>query len=810
MSGNIELERAALDLLMAALEQEPDSRLDYVRGRCAGNDALLARVTKLLTWDHAGDEPLDSLELPTSLPARSPPVKLGPYRLLNLIGQGGMGSVYRAERMDGAFERTVAIKLLGASALTKGARERFDVERHLMAQLRHPNITTLLDGGVDGDISYLVMEYIDGSPFTHDPGVSRNRQLRRFIKVCAAVGHAHSRLILHRDIKPSNVMIDSAGEPKLLDFGIAKLLHELNEHSTGSAIDLTVDGGLPMTPSYTAPECLEGEPSTVRSDVYSLGVLLFEVLAGRRPFEVAGLSPIKAAQVVRSSTPASLDSGHADLDQIVATAMHLDPERRYYSAIAMAEDITRLLERRPIVARKDDLLYVLWRFFARNRVLVGIVAFAGAAVVTALIAALIALQEANDQRALAERQTATSQSALKFLSDVLQADNPMSAAATDSIRDALASVANSINNPMYEMEVTPETRLFILSNLANIHAGRAERDLASTYIAQSQALLEADKDFENEELIWQQLAATLFNLGEFDQSLAAVDKAFVTPLGFDQPLWRYRIGGLNSRASALALLGRGDEAVEQFNAVIRLNQDYPLFPLDLASAHHGVSNVYANRDEREKAIQHNADALSIAEQFGFLNSSLGLTIQANRVDYLDWAGRHSEADTAFQMTLSGLERTFGREHPAVVELVANRGRALHARGEAAQAVQVMLPWRDYVRERMSLKDPRVSYFEAKLGYALCASNGMQPGIEALQHALISARAVYPPDNWNIPDIEGAIGYCHMLLGDYSQAEEMIRRSHDKFLDIFGPDHYATKGKVKWLKQIEERRSGSVQ
>jgi serine/threonine protein kinase len=313
--------------------------------------------------------------------------RVGVYQLAEEIGQGGMGSVYRAARADGQYEKQVALKLVRSGYDTASVLERFRHERQILASLDHPNIARLLDGGTTDDgIPYLVMELIEGIPvdeYCNQNALSINQRLEIFRKVCGAVQFAHQRLVIHRDIKPGNILVTGTGTPKLLDFGIAKIFDPTSSSET------TVLH--PLTPEYASPEQIRGEPITTATDVYSLGVVLYRLLTGRSPYRVDTHSPAEFARAIteteplRPSTVVARSDGVSssfgeregspgrlrrrllgDLEVILLMALRKEPHRRYSSVEQLAEDIRRYLEGLPVVARKGSWTYRAVKFAGRQ------------------------------------------------------------------------------------------------------------------------------------------------------------------------------------------------------------------------------------------------------------------------------------------------------------------------------------------------------------------------------------------------------------------------------------------------------------
>ena len=375
------------DLFHQALEQPELERKRWLIKACADDVSLLGEVESLLESEKSSAS-LSIREhvvgaataMAESLEQNDLPPRVGPYRLLRQIGRGGMGTVYLAERADGQFEQQVAVKMVQPGMDTEFILARFRRERRVLARLDHRNIGRLLDGGTTSDgIPYFVMEYIDGNWITRhcdSKALSVEQRLRLFLRVCSAVHYAHLQFVVHRDLKPGNILVDSKSEPKLLDFGICKLLYRdasSENHDTGAL-------GMPLlTPEYASPEQVRGEPVNIASDVYSLGAVLYELLTGSRPHVFPKLTPQVVEQVVCQqdvSTPSDVVRQSSkklaarlrgDLDNIILQAMRKEPARRYQTVEQFAGDIRNHLSDRPITARPDTFTYRSGKFLSRHR-----------------------------------------------------------------------------------------------------------------------------------------------------------------------------------------------------------------------------------------------------------------------------------------------------------------------------------------------------------------------------------------------------------------------------------------------------------
>jgi serine/threonine protein kinase len=404
--------RRVREVLYAAAGTEVSARAQFLRDSCGQDSELREEVERLLA---ALEESGGFLE------PHSPPSgdlsggRIGPYLILEQAGQGGMGTVYRAVR-DDDYHQQVAVKLVKRDLETESLLVRFRQERQALALLNHPNIARLLDGGTTAEgRPYLVMEWVQGSMITEYCRAGRlplQRRLELFLLICDAVAHAHRNLVVHRDLKPSNILITPEGIPKLLDFGIAKIL---SPDPVNDALTLTLEGARPLTPDYASPEQVRGEPVTIATDVYSLGAVLYELLTGARPhrFETRTAPEIErvvCSQDVPRPSAAAHEAGvparelRGDLDNIISKALEKELSRRYSHVEELAADLRRYLDGRPVLARPGSFWYRASKFTRRNKALAGTVAAVALALTLGLALALWQAREAGRQRAVAERR----------------------------------------------------------------------------------------------------------------------------------------------------------------------------------------------------------------------------------------------------------------------------------------------------------------------------------------------------------------------------------------------------------------------
>ena len=502
--SELEQKRRALAIFDAIAELDPAQRANALDALCAGDDALRARVQALLDADAHVTEPFagDASAWGSALANDNTDADnaigraIGAWRIVGTIGRGGMGAVHAVERSDGAYAQQAALKLIRASADSPAARERFLRERQILAGLQHPNIATLLDGGISADGEpYFVMERVDGEPIDRwcdARGLGLRERVVLFLQVLDAVHFAHRNLVVHRDLKPSNLLVDGDGRVKLLDFGIAKQLE-------GSDVTATHDRAL--TFEYASPEQLHDAPITTATDLWQLGVVLHRLLSGSHPFGLTSDTPVakqlqqlerepepltrSAAQASPEQaalrggmSPASLSRAlHGNLAEIVQACLRRDPDARYASADALANDLRAWLDDRPIAAvpLSRGERGKLW--LRRNRVLAASIAAVSIALLAGTGVALWQAREAREQARIAQRESDSARATLGFLTDTLAAAAPGQAMSTEvSVRQLLDKARKQLDQRTLE----PQVRQSIQRMLGHLYLSLGESEVAAT------------------------------------------------------------------------------------------------------------------------------------------------------------------------------------------------------------------------------------------------------------------------------------------------------------------------------------------
>ncbi|MBL8268180.1 serine/threonine-protein kinase [Steroidobacter sp.] len=683
-------EGEVLRWLEQALDQPGNTRYQWL-GRQQLPEWLHQRVERLLDADAQLDsqflEPAGTSPEHVSVPLIGE--RLGNYELLRRLDAGGMGVVFLARRADDTFEQQVAIKVIRPPHLEMSPEfrrrliERVENERALLARLDHRNVARILDGGSTASgMPYLVMEYIQGRSlleYCDSNHLDVPARVAVFRKVCEGVQEAHRHLIVHRDLKPENILVGADSEPRLLDFGIARTLEE-SDLDFGGATHLTA-----MTPAYASPEQVRRQPLTTSSDVYSLGVVLYQLLSGVRPYDLAELTPTQVEQVVCHGTHEPLrrslqrarlsDSDRdtraaqlsTDLDRIVAKAMHREPERRYASARELADDLQRYLERRPVLAHPDSMFYRARKFIGRHRIGTAAATLAGIAIFTATG---VALWQAGEARRAADDTRLVNQ----FLLDVLQMSDPFDAGSELTLSQALDSAATSIDERFADRpDLTAEIRFGIgYSMLSRYRLASAEQQLTL-------ALTESQAEFGANDIrtlrVLDGVAGLRQEQGRVDEAQSMYEQVIATMETTQQtgdPLYVTLLGNL---ANLHLIQERYPEAERWLvRAQAALDKRGGQLSLDRANIYNNLAHATHGLEDYERAEKYYAQAQVMYEQlFPDGNPDLASLLN-NRALLAEDRGRPDEALALHRRSLEVRQRVFGSEHPMVVVALANVAR----------------------------------------------------------------------------------------------------------------------------------------
>lgn len=611
------------DIYQRALDLDKAARRPFVASECGGDEQLAAEVIKLLEVPTRGSSEVDGIveSAAKAFGALPDGERVGPYRLLGVIGTGGMGHVYLAERADREFEQRVAIKMVSLGAASPSMVERFRLERQILANLDHNHIARLLDGGTtSAGVPYLVMEYIDGVSivdYCAERESSLDEKLDLILKICDAVQYAHRQLTVHRDIKPSNILVTRDGMPKLLDFGVAKLLDARRDRG------LTRVEARVLTPEYASPEQLLGEPVTTSTDVYGLGVLLYELLSGSKPFDLGSATSPEIHELVCHTDPvepsvAAARSGHrwraarldGDLDKITMKAIRKEPERRYETVRDLANDIRNYQRGLPVAARVPSWTYRAGKFFGRNRTAITATAAAVVAAITLTTFYTLRLADERDRANLAAREA---EEVSEFLASLFESASPrVSQGEEISAVELLEEGSSQIDQ--LDGQPVLQAKLYRVIGESYTHLGAYEKGLV--LLENSVDLLEASED--SGPLVLADavatLAATQNLLQRHEAAIAGYRRALAlreAELGSDHSEVAFTMARL---AGALGWQGRTEEALPFLRGALEIktkNGDQDEEMLDLL----GITAVNLAQSGRfEEAIAVNRRSIDLSVQ----------------------------------------------------------------------------------------------------------------------------------------------------------------------------------------------------
>ncbi len=792
-----------------ALELPSVERQSFIEQKSNGDELIVKEVHALLESDEEAEDFIERPVLPISDLVRDETAlagkQIGQYLIEKEIGRGGMGAVYVAKRADREFEKRVAVKLIKRGLDTDDIIRRFRHERQILAALDHPNITRLLDGGTTDDgLPYLVMDYVEGLPVTRyseKHGLTVNQRLKLFLQVCSAVFYAHQNLIIHRDLKPSNILVTTDGIPKLLDFGIAKLT------APDSPQTLDRQSTQLMTPEYASPEQILGQSVTTATDIYSLGVVLYELLTGHKPFKIKGDNQFELSKVITGSAPLKPSSIvtqgrkisnrqaavsiqlRGDLDNIILMAIRKEPDRRYSSVEQFAADIERFLDGLPVLAREDTFGYRASKFVQRHKAAVT----AGAGFVTALVGGLIATRR---QAEIARRQRDNAEKINQFLEKMLASANPRAAGKDVKVSEILGIAAQSIETDFSD---NPAIAANLNTTLGLTYLSLGQFDSAEKHL--KSALDTRLSRFPRKSL---EVARSLNNYGKFLAEKGDLNQA--------EPLYREALETLRNLLGSkslevadtlenigylVGLKANYREAIRFYEEelairIAHLGENHP----DVARTMGKLGNVLTVLDKREQAEPLHRQSLKILQKLHGREHPDIVSSIFNLVGTI-YAARPEEAERLSRESLAMSRRIFGAEHTDTVWAQYNLAYVLIHRKKHAEAEAVV---REALEKRgVSIPEehPAVGSCLLLLGRTLMAQGDFQNARSAFEQCLELRRKTLPEDHWLLATSSSFLGECLMNLGDTGSGKRLLFENYEILREKLGADHEQTR-------QAEER------
>ena len=750
-------------------------------------------------------------------------LRIGPYKVLQEIGHGGMGSVYLAARADEQYQKRVAIKVIKAGMDGAEVVGRFRRERQILAALDHPNVARLLDGGAtEQGLPYLVMEYIQGQPL-HDYCDSRRlpiaRRLEIFQQVCSAVAYAHRNLIVHRDLKPSNILVTADGVPRLLDFGIAKLL---NPELSGEALTAT---GLALTPEYASPEQARGEAITTASDVYSLGVILYELLTGQRPYrlktrqplevlravcdqdpekpstavgrtavaadgDASGVPGAEAVSATREGSPARLQRKlRGDLDNIVMMAMRKEPQRRYASVEALSEDIRCYLEQRPVAARKGTAAYRAGKYVRRHAVAVT----AGAAFVV-LLAALAVTMTVQSARLARERDTAArerdkAEKVSGFLVDLFKVSDPGEARGNSiTAREILDTGATKIGTQLKDQ---PDVKAALMDTMGRVYVSLGLYDKARPLAEEALGLRRQALGREHLDVArsLQSVAAVLNKKGDYPGAEALQREALSMRRKLLGAEHADIAASLNSLAATVNNQGRYAEAESLHREALAMKRKLygPEHP-EVAITLNNLANTLDDKGDYAGAETLHREALAMRRKLlGHDHPDVAASL--NNLAVIRYrVGDYPGAAGFLRESLEIKRKVLGREHPDIAASLNNLASVLYQQGDYASAEA-------YHREALAMKRKLLGQEHPDVATALnnLANTLYQEGKYAeaevlMREALAMNRKFLGAEHAEVARSMSNVADILDRKGDHAAAESLVREALAMKRKLLGNDH----------------------
>jgi serine/threonine-protein kinase len=786
-------------LFQAALVAEPAHRTAHLAAACGGDAELRAEVESLLAayQEAAGflSSPAEEAPEPLSLQ------RIGPYQVAQRLGAGGMGVVYLGLRADGEYQRRVAIKVLKPGLDSEEVIRRFRTERQILAALEHPNIARLLDGGTtEHGLPYFVMEYVEGRPidvYCQEDRLALRQRLELFLTVCSAVELAHRNLVVHRDLKPGNILVTADGMPKLLDFGIAKLL---NPELSSVALGATAVGLQPMTPDYASPEQVRGEHVNTASDVYSLGVLLYELLTGRHPYRSQASDPAEIRRLVTDQEPRKPSLAAApgeplarqlagDLDNIVLKALRKEPSRRYASVEQLAEDIRRHLSGQPVLARPGTWGYRASKFVQRHRMGVATAAALLLAVLSFGIGMSVLAARLARERDHAEQEQQRAEQVTAFLTRTFEISDP--GRSNGETVTARALLDEGVRRLLPELTGQPEVQADLQTTIGTIYQRLGLPDRA-------QPLLEASRDTRRR----------LYGdghpkLADSLSGLAAVEEDRVNfPQAIDMTRQALAIRrrwygdehetvarSLNHLGMLLRRQGHLPAAERNLRSALTLRRHLPgPPPLDVAESLNDLGVVLWEQGRYTEAEQEAREALALRRRVhGPVHVEIADTLNllaAIRAASGDWP----QAENLMRQALEMRRRLYQGDHPRLAESLNNLGALLKDRGRPDEAEPVLREALAMRRRLFGNKHPSVATTLANLGWIALAHQEGEAAERLFQESLEIRVQTLGQNHSLVSDSLSGKATALEKEGKLGEAEETLRETLRIRRSVLGDQH----------------------
>jgi tetratricopeptide (TPR) repeat protein len=806
-------------IFQGALERPLTARSAYLDEACAGDRALRAEVEGLLE-EHA-TEP-EFMQAPLLEPARDlPPISLTPnsgqsgghtgghddgqtggqenarigqYRIIRKLGAGGMGKVYLAMHEGPGFERAVALKVIHDGLDTDEVLRRFQLERRILAALKHANVARLIDAGQTPDgRPYFVMDFVEGvtiDVYCEREQLSLRQRLLLFQKICDAVQHAHNNLVIHRDLKPSNILVAKDGTPVLLDFGIGKVLKtpEILGSPEPDAAGTPKTGLRAFTPEYAAPEQVRGDPVSVATDVYGLGLLLYRILTGQRPFDPGNGYEYEKAVLEKEPTRPSIHGGRAlrgDLDTIILKALRKEPERRYSSVAALSDDVQRYLEGLPVRARADTFGYRTGKFVRRHRL-----ALAAAVVVFTALSAATLYSRAQTRVVTRERDKA-----IEVQTFLLEMFGSMGPGRSDSVsvRQLLAGQAALAQNTYGNRpELLAQMQMVIGEGFDRLGLFAPAESLFTSALATRRAALASDHaDIA--------ISASMLGWVNFERGRAPAGEVLLREAvnrwpdaNPYNPAMHAR--SMNDLGVVLEAQGKYDEAVELYRQTLLIrrrlfgdsNRAVGVTLNNLAMATSRKGNFTA-------AVAIAETALVVMRRVSGMDHQRSTLIQGNLANLKSQLGDVAGAEAQYRDLLARQVRVSGAQHPVTAFSQLNFASVLRSQGKLAEAETLLVQSLASFEKAYGPEHNRVGLALAALGGVRSELGRHREAKPLLERAVAMQKKVRGETHRETSAAIAQLGAMHANMGNWAEAERVLREAMGVMVKALGDKHIETAG-----------------
>ncbi|MBE0552034.1 MAG: serine/threonine protein kinase [Ignavibacterium sp.] len=834
---NLEKLNKVRELFDEASRLSTDERELYLNQKCANDLELKKEILSL--FDSLGNTK-DFLEEPLTIVEQNksgftdPYIgkQIGNYLIEGEAGIGGMGLVYSGKRNDKEFEHKVAIKILKHGITSEYLLKRFQIERQTLANLQHKNIARLLDGGRTADgLPFLVMEFIDGTPITefcNKEKLSIQARLKIFRKVCEAVQYAHQNLVIHRDLKPGNILVTKDGAPKLLDFGIVKLI---DEDLVDATEGLTRTGVWHLTPEYASPEQIKGEKITTASDVYSLGVLLYQILTGLQPYKITNSSPAaiskiiteekiqKPSEKVKDKSETHTESKlflndkisnqlKGDLDNIVSKAMHKDPARRYVSVEQFSDDIRRHLSGLPVIAQKDTAGYRLSKFIQRHKVgfvsSIGFIVFLIASMIAILWQANVAASERDNAKIEAQKVETVN----KFLQDMLSSVDPTEIGRDVKVYDVLKKASDDVEN---DFTNHPEIEAAVRKTIGKTLTNLGEFDEAEPHLIESLELnnkVYGNKSYQSAESM-HELALYYHWIGEFNLADSLYAKSILIFRQNEDSPPRALASTLNdfgilkqdqaSYKESLKLLK------ESYNIFLKYNGEKDR---DVASTLNNLALTLESLNDIDGAEKYYQKSLEVyLELYGPNRPEISTLYNNLAYIYIDKEDLN-KAEEYFRKSLELKIKTLGNNHSLVGLAYMNLGALEYTMKKFETSESNLLKALNNFNTSLNSNHVWLGLTDFWYGKILIEKSQYKAAEKYIRTALSIYKKNYPKDHPNEISANAELGIALFYQKKYTEAEKLLLNGYESIKVIKGEKNHNTIRFLEYLVKLYEKSKNS--